>query len=108
MKQLGKKMQQLELLGCLRGIAALLIVAFHATELFSLKFDQPFLRSLFEFGDSGVDFFFVLSGFFVKDIRVMFEFFFFSSRRRHTRYGTVTGVQTCALPICGKNFFDWK
>ena len=27
-------------------------------------------------------------------------FFFFSSRRRHTRYGTVTGVQTCALPIC--------
>ena len=25
--------------------------------------------------------------------------FFFSSRRRHTRYGTVTGVQTCALPI---------
>ena len=27
------------------------------------------------------------------------HFFFFSSRRRHTRYGTVTGVQTCALPI---------
>src|SRR3712207_5727461 len=26
-------------------------------------------------------------------------FFFFSSRRRHTRY-CVTGVQTCALPIC--------
>src|SRR6188472_42986 len=28
-------------------------------------------------------------------------FFFFSSRRRHTRCETVTGVQTCALPICG-------
>ena len=28
--------------------------------------------------------------------------FFFSSRRRHTRYGTVTGVQTCALPISAK------
>ena len=27
-------------------------------------------------------------------------FFFFSSRRRHTRYISVTGVQTCALPIC--------
>src|ERR1044071_7043345 len=27
--------------------------------------------------------------------------FFFSSRRRHTRYPLVTGVQTCALPICG-------
>ena len=29
--------------------------------------------------------------------------FFFSSRRRHTRYISVTGVQTCALPICGGN-----
>src|SRR3546814_8570149 len=35
----------------------------------------------------------------------MFEFcirffFFVSSRRRHTRCALVTGVQTCALPIC--------
>src|SRR3546814_6544999 len=29
-----------------------------------------------------------------------FYFFFFSSRRRHTRCALVTGVQTCALPIC--------
>src|SRR3546814_8711744 len=28
-------------------------------------------------------------------------FFFFSSRRRHTRCALVTGVQTCALPIYG-------
>src|SRR5881396_4023136 len=28
------------------------------------------------------------------------DFFFFSSRRRHTRWYEVTGVQTCALPIC--------
>src|SRR3546814_10595804 len=28
-------------------------------------------------------------------------FFFFSSRRRHTRCALVTGVQTCALPILG-------
>src|SRR3546814_10502850 len=27
------------------------------------------------------------------------EYFFFSSRRRHTRCALVTGVQTCALPI---------
>src|SRR3546814_10824923 len=27
-------------------------------------------------------------------------FFFFSSRRRHTRCALVTGGQTCALPIC--------
>src|SRR3546814_6641670 len=26
-------------------------------------------------------------------------YFFFSSRRRHTRFALVTGVQTCALPI---------
>src|SRR3546814_2946075 len=26
--------------------------------------------------------------------------FVFSSRRRHTRCALVTGVQTCALPIC--------
>src|SRR3546814_5726467 len=30
---------------------------------------------------------------------VCYEFFFFSSRRRHTRCALVTGVQTCALPI---------
>src|SRR3546814_5756658 len=30
--------------------------------------------------------------------------FFFSSRRRHTRCALVTGVQTCALPICGVAF----
>src|SRR5213082_3002028 len=31
-------------------------------------------------------------------------YFFFSSRRRHTRLCQVTGVQTCALPIsCGHN-----
>src|SRR3546814_10281145 len=29
----------------------------------------------------------------------MYIFFFFSSRRRHTRCALVTGVQTCALPI---------
>src|SRR3546814_18834768 len=30
-------------------------------------------------------------------------FFFFSSRRRHTRCALVTGVQTCALPIYHEN-----
>src|SRR3546814_11423331 len=30
---------------------------------------------------------------------ILFGFFFFSSRRRHTRCALVTGVQTCALPI---------
>src|SRR3546814_3669568 len=31
--------------------------------------------------------------------------FFFSSRRRHTRCALVTGVQTCALPICSRSIF---
>src|SRR3546814_6183599 len=34
------------------------------------------------------------------DILVFYFCFFFSSRRRHTRCALVTGVQTCALPIC--------
>src|SRR3546814_5005341 len=32
----------------------------------------------------------------------MLFFVFFSSRRRHTRCALVTGVQTCALPICSQ------
>src|SRR3546814_4522054 len=32
-------------------------------------------------------------------VRWCINFFFFSSRRRHTRCALVTGVQTCALPI---------
>src|SRR3546814_3617509 len=32
----------------------------------------------------------------------MWVWFFFSSRRRHTRCALVTGVQTCALPILGR------
>src|SRR3546814_7293898 len=34
----------------------------------------------------------------------MWLFFFFSSRRRHTRCALVTGVQTCALPILNINY----
>src|SRR3546814_10616558 len=34
------------------------------------------------------------------DVIVVIICFFFSSRRRHTRCALVTGVQTCALPIC--------
>src|SRR3546814_1384998 len=32
-------------------------------------------------------------------LHLLWLFFFFSSRRRHTRCALVTGVQTCALPI---------
>src|SRR3546814_5306669 len=33
---------------------------------------------------------------------VLVVLFFFSSRRRHTRCALLTGVQTCALPICAR------
>src|SRR3546814_13042639 len=39
---------------------------------------------------------------FVLPVGVYF-LFFFSSRRRHTRCALVTGVQTCALPICRRS-----
>src|SRR3546814_7967770 len=35
-------------------------------------------------------------------------YFFFSSKRGHTRCALVTGVQTCALPIYGDHNSDWK
>src|SRR3546814_1075348 len=35
-------------------------------------------------------------------IILLYYYFFFSSRRWHTRCALVTGVQTCALPICGQ------
>src|SRR3546814_6603976 len=46
-------------------------------------------------GDSCVDGYSWLLVYF--SVRLLF--FFFSSRRRHTRCALVTGVQTCALPI---------
>ena len=45
-----------------RGIAALMVVLYHANFLCSAARMKPF-DSFFAFGDSGVDFFFVLSGF---------------------------------------------
>src|SRR3546814_18692607 len=36
-------------------------------------------------------------------VYVIVYVFFFSSRRRHTRCALVTGVQTCALPICRRD-----
>src|SRR3546814_6604456 len=38
--------------------------------------------------------------FYVSCMFQLCALFFFSSRRRHTRCALVTGVQTCALPIC--------
>src|SRR3546814_1220228 len=45
----------------------------------------------------------LLVGVLFNDFIYCVFYFFFSSRRRHTRCALVTGVQTCALPIY--NFF---
>src|SRR3546814_14454909 len=39
----------------------------------------------------------------LSDTHLYLCYFFFSSRRRHTRCALVTGVQTCALPISDGN-----
>src|SRR3546814_1010609 len=44
--------------------------------------------------------FFIFVFIFLFYFFILCWFFFFSSRRRHTRCALVTGVQTCALPIC--------
>src|SRR3546814_6205456 len=41
-----------------------------------------------------------IRNFYLFVLYVVVFVFFFSSRRRHTRCALVTGVQTCALPIC--------
>lgn len=62
-KPSSKQAARLYTLDALRGIAIVLILLFHATELFEQKLDQPFLFNSFRFADAGVELFFVLSGF---------------------------------------------
>ncbi len=50
-------------LDAIRGLAILLIMLFHATEISNLNLNQPFLLNSFKFADAGVATFFVLSGF---------------------------------------------
>ncbi len=51
----------LELIQVFRGAAALMVMLFHVT--MTNQFYSPWLQNVFGFGHSGVDFFFVLSGF---------------------------------------------
>ena len=48
-----------------RAMAALLVVLYHLTDQSSKRFDYSFLGGAFVFGYTGVDFFFVLSGFII-------------------------------------------
>ncbi|CAM4433809.1 MAG: hypothetical protein LEGION0398_MBIBDBAK_01362 [Legionellaceae bacterium] len=57
-------MQKLNTIETLRGIAALLVVVFHATQFTAMLYSKP-LHNIFMFGYAGVEFFFVLSGFII-------------------------------------------
>ena len=49
----------------IRGIACILVALMHITVTFSETYHSPFLGNIFKFGGSGVDIFFVLSGFII-------------------------------------------
>lgn len=49
----------------LRGVAASLVVLYHAARHLNFEYGMPMLMSLFQFGHAGVDVFFVISGFII-------------------------------------------
>jgi exopolysaccharide production protein ExoZ len=57
--------RRLQILQASRGVAALLVLLFHLTYLGKTAFGVHLLKGVFRFGASGVDFFFVLSGFII-------------------------------------------
>jgi peptidoglycan/LPS O-acetylase OafA/YrhL len=59
---------QLDSIEVCRGIAATMVVTYHASRILSAKadFGEPPFDTFFQFGRSGVDFFFVLSGFLIS------------------------------------------
>jgi len=59
------KQKQLYLIQVLRGIASLLVVLFHITTILDQYTEKTYLYNIFYFGYSGVDIFFVLSGFII-------------------------------------------
>jgi exopolysaccharide production protein ExoZ len=57
--------KNLSILQLLRGIAAVLVVLFHATGMFGVIYDSNYFGGIFKQGKIGVDLFFVLSGFII-------------------------------------------
>lgn len=57
--------KNLQFIQMLRGIACILVALMHITVTFSETYHLPFLGNIFKFGGSGVDIFFVLSGFII-------------------------------------------
>ena len=55
--------KRLNLIQVFRGVAAVLVVLAHTDLIYNQNLNKDFLFKIFTFGGSGVDFFFVLSGF---------------------------------------------
>jgi peptidoglycan/LPS O-acetylase OafA/YrhL len=103
-RHLTQNKTQLNLLQAFRGLAALLIVLYHATGLAINKFNQSYLLDFFIFGNSGVDFFFVLSGFMIfyahiADIGNKNKFILFLKKRFIRIYPLYWLVTFIVLPV---------
>jgi exopolysaccharide production protein ExoZ len=62
-KDLSPNQKNFQLIQVLRGVACILVALMHITVTFSEIYQLPFFWDIFKFGGSGVDIFFVLSGF---------------------------------------------
>jgi exopolysaccharide production protein ExoZ len=60
---MGVKRDTLQSIQAFRGAAATLVVLFHVTRSSRVLYPEHFMKRAFLFGHSGIDFFFVLSGF---------------------------------------------
>lgn len=69
-KSIGEKKKTLLTIHYFRGIASLLVILHHITGIMSLQFNYDYLNGYFNPGWSGVDFFFVLSGFIISYIHL--------------------------------------
>jgi exopolysaccharide production protein ExoZ len=98
---------RLSTLQVFRGVAALLVVLYHATVYSQEQLGYSFLGGAFLFGHTGVDFFFVLSGFIIyyihrQDIGVASRFQPYAIKRLlrvFPVYWIVTGIKLAVITI---------